>query len=79
MHIDSVEEQEIIKKVEQEQKQLLENDPMKELDEALMDRTTASRNRRKKIENMRSSKKSKGSDRVDSSTRKESPEEWLLD
>lgn len=44
--IDEDQEDEIIRILEQQQRQLLEQDPMKELEEALMDRTTASQNRR---------------------------------
>ena len=38
------------------QRQRLEIDPMRELDEALMDRTTASQNRKHKIINIHSSR-----------------------
>ena len=44
--VDEVQEAEIIKILEQEQRKLLKEDPMRELEEALMDRTTASQNRR---------------------------------
>ena len=47
--IDPEEEDEIIRMLEIEQKRRLEEDPMRELEEALMDRTTASHNRRQKI------------------------------
>ena len=45
--INPEQEDEIVKALELEQRQRLEQDPMRELDEALMDRTTASQNRRK--------------------------------
>ena len=44
--VDEVQEAEIIRILELEQRKLLEEDPMRELEEALMDRTTASQNRR---------------------------------
>ena len=44
--IDQDQEDEIIKILELQQRQKLEENPMKELEEALMDRTTASLNRR---------------------------------
>ena len=44
--IDQAQEDEIIKILELQQRQKLEENPMKELEEALMDRTTASLNRR---------------------------------
>jgi len=44
--IDADQEDEIIRLLEEQQRELLEQDPMKELEEALMDRTTASQNRR---------------------------------
>lgn len=47
--IDESQEDEIIRILEMQQRQLLEQDPMKELEEALMDRTTASQNRRQRI------------------------------
>lgn len=40
--INAEQEDEIVKMLEEEQRQRLEQDPMRELDEALMDRTTAS-------------------------------------
>jgi hypothetical protein len=47
--IDEAQEDEIIRLLEIYQRKRLEEDPMRELDEALMDRTTASMNRRQKI------------------------------
>ena len=44
--INQEQEDEIIKILEMQQRQKLEQNPMKELEEALMDRTTASLNRR---------------------------------
>lgn len=46
---DESREDEIIGMIEQHQKHRLEVDPMRELEEALMDRTTASLNRRNKV------------------------------
>lgn len=46
---DESREDEIIQMIEDHQKHRLEVDPMRELEEALMDRTTASLNRRNKI------------------------------
>jgi len=46
---DEMREDEIIKMLEDYQKQRLQEEPLKELEEALMDRTTASLNRRQKI------------------------------
>lgn len=53
--IDSEQEDEIIRLLEIYQRKRLEEDPMRELDEALMDRTTASMNRRQKITSIRAS------------------------
>ena len=47
--IDEAQEEQIIKLLEIQQRKRLELDPMRELDEALMDRTTASMNRRQKL------------------------------
>jgi hypothetical protein len=47
--IDEAQEDEIIRLLEIHQRKRLEEDPMRELDEALMDRTTASLNRRQKV------------------------------
>jgi hypothetical protein len=47
--INQEQEDEIIRILEAEQRQRLEEDPMKELEEALMDRTTASMNRRQRV------------------------------
>jgi hypothetical protein len=47
--INEEEEDEIVAQLEAYQRQRLEIDPMRELDEALMDRTTASQNRKHKI------------------------------
>lgn len=53
--IDGEQEDEIIRLLEIYQRKRLEEDPMRELDEALMDRTTASMNRRQKITSIKSS------------------------
>ena len=53
--INEEDEDEIIKQLEAYQRQRLEENPMRELDEALMDRTTASQNRKHKIINIQSS------------------------
>jgi hypothetical protein len=53
--IDKEQEDEIIRLLEIYQRKRLEEDPMRELDEALMDRTTASMNRRQKITSIKSS------------------------
>ena len=50
--IDEAQEDQIIKLLEIQQKKRLQQDPMRELDEALMDRTTASMNRRQKMTSM---------------------------
>ena len=50
--INEEDEDEIIKQLEAYQRQRLEENPMRELDEALMDRTTASQNRKHKIINV---------------------------
>jgi len=47
--MDEEQEDEIIRLLESHQKMRLQEDPMRELEEALMDRTTASLNRRQKI------------------------------
>jgi hypothetical protein len=52
--IDGEQEDEIIRLLEIYQRKRLEEDPMRELDEALMDRTTASMNRRQKITSIKS-------------------------
>jgi len=57
--INAEQEDEIVKMLEMEQRQRLEQDPMRELDEALMDRTTASHNRRKQIMHIKSTSDSK--------------------
>jgi hypothetical protein len=57
--INAEQEDEIVKMLELEQRQRLEQDPMRELDEALMDRTTASQNRRKQIMHIKSTSDSK--------------------
>mmetsp|Transcript_34021 Transcript_34021/g.52316 ORF Transcript_34021/g.52316 Transcript_34021/m.52316 type:complete len:234 (-) Transcript_34021:331-1032(-) len=64
--IDKEQEDEIIKKLEEEQRQLLEKNPMKELNEALMDRTTASQNRKKQMQTLYRFKDSEGSDQENS-------------
>ena len=53
--IDEAQEDEIIRLLEIYQRKRLEEDPMRELDEALMDRTTASLNRRQKITSIQAS------------------------
>jgi hypothetical protein len=53
--INEDEEDEIVKQLEAYQRQRLEIDPMRELNEALMDRTTASHKRKHKIINIKSS------------------------
>lgn len=53
-------EDEIVAQIEAHQRQRLEIDPMRELDEALMDRTTASQNRKHKIINIQSKSNSSG-------------------
>jgi hypothetical protein len=53
--INEEEEDEIVAQLAAYQRQRLEIDPMRELDEALMDRTTASQNRKHKIINIHSS------------------------
>lgn len=53
--IDEAQEDEIIRLLEVYQRKRLEEDPMRELDEALMDRTTASMNRRHKITSIHAS------------------------
>jgi len=59
--INEEEEDEIVAQLEAYQRQRLEIDPMRELDEALMDRTTASQNRKHKIINIHSSRSSRSS------------------
>ena len=52
---DESREDEIIELIEQHQRRRLEIDPMRELEEALMDRTTASLNRRNKMNSIKAS------------------------
>ena len=52
---DESREDEIIELIEQHQRRRLEIDPMRELEEALMDRTTASLNRRNKMNPIKAS------------------------
>lgn len=59
--INEEEEDEIVAQLEAYQRQRLEIDPMRELDEALMDRTTASQNRKHKIINIHSSRSPRSS------------------
>ena len=66
--INPEQEDEIVKQLELEQRQRLEADPMKELNEALMDRTTAGKNRKKQqIMTIKCSNSSAGSDKQYSS------------
>lgn len=53
--INPEQEDEIVKQLEQEQRKKLREDPLKELNEALMDRTQAGKKRKNKICKIRSS------------------------